>query len=66
MAFLGETATISLAWDYTAHLSFSYFIQVQAFILHPVEEAGVSHLAWLHCGCIPDLTIHHPTHINNT
>lgn len=31
-----------------------------------MEEAGESHLACLHCGCIPDPRIHHRTQINNT
>lgn len=50
----------------SSFISFTYFIHLQALIFHPVEEAGVSHLAWLHCGWIPDLAIHHLTHINNT
>ena len=60
MACLRMTAAIFPDWDYTVHpfILLTYLIHYQAFIRHPMEEAGVSHLAWLLCGCIPAQTIH--------
>lgn len=68
MTFFGRDCSylLCLGLHSSFFISFTYFILKQAFILHPMAEAGVSHLAWLHYGCIPNLTIHDLIQINNT